>query len=213
MAMTIKQCIDAVYQLLNEYSIAGAPVALSYNGQADMENRMINLINAAQSEIASTVKPIDASFEYTIDDTNKRTGWKRIAMPEDFDRFVGIKFMGEHGRFIQQANYRLTEGGTLFLPSDHKGQFLIEYYRFPVRYEPDVDKATPLDNRPDTHEAIPYYVASTLCLDDNSYAYAALHNLWEVKLARLNNKPAHAEAGFVDDVYGFDRFWGFGGDC
>lgn len=208
MAMTIRQCMDAAYQLLNEYSIAGATVPLSYNGQADMENRMINLINAAQMEIAATVKPIDMDFEYVVDNTNVNTGWQRVEMPEDFDRFVGVKFMGPRGQFIQQANYRMTETSILYLPTDSKGTFIIEYYRFPVRYEPDVDKSTELDNKPDTHEVIPYYIASTLCIDDNSYAYAALHNLYELKLARLNNKPARAEAGVVDDVYGWDRFGG-----
>ena len=66
--MTIRQCMDAVLQLLNQYSIAGSLVPLSYNDQKDTENRMINLINDAQMSLATTVRPIHASVRIINED-------------------------------------------------------------------------------------------------------------------------------------------------
>jgi hypothetical protein len=212
--MTIRECMDAAYQLLNEYSIAGEVVHLSYNDQADLENRMVNLINAAQMEIAKTVRPIDEMATFVVDDHNFRKGWETIPLPYNFDRIVSVRFLEEGDRpwrepeFYRTNRYRQLEDGTLYFPTDRKGTYVVEYQRFPIRYSADVDKNTGLDNTPDTHEAIPYYVASMLAIDDNQYAYAAFQNEWEKQLARMNNKPPHVESGMVDDAYGFNHFHG-----
>jgi hypothetical protein len=206
--------MDAAYQLLNEYSIAGEVVHLSYNDQADLENRMINLINAAQMEIAKTVKPIDETTLFVVDADNFKTGWQSIPRPYNFDTIESVRFIEEDNRpgrtpeFYRTSRYRQTADGTIFLPTDQKGTYVIEYRRFPIRYQKDVDKETGLDNTPDTHEAIPYYVASMLAIDDNQYAYAAFQNEWEKRLARMDSRQAHAEFDEVDDVYGFNRFYG-----
>ena len=63
---------------------------------------------------------------------------------------------------------------------------------------------TPLDNSPETHTAIPYFVAGQLVMYDDPYRYAALHNEWETRLSRLSEAAA-AEEGRVRDRYaGFD---------
>jgi len=212
--MTIRECMDAAYQLLNEYSIAGEVVHLSYNDQADLENRMVNLINAAQMEIAKTVKPIHESATFVVDDDNFRTGWQALHMPYNFDSINDVRFVKDEKHpykmpeFERTSRYRQLEDQTIYFPTDVKGTYIVEYNRYPIRYSADVDKDTGLDNTPDTHEAIPYYVASMLAIDDHQYAYAAFNNEWEKRLARMDSKVPHVESGDVDDVYGFNRFYG-----
>lgn len=218
--MTIAQCKNAVFQLLNQYSIAGTVVPLSYNDQADDNNRMLNLINDAQMTIATTSRPIEAF--YTIDVPEKpireRTKELEYIMPDNFIYALGIYFkptfedddrwhrMPE--RTIDMDGYKWLSHRTLLIPDRPAGVWRIEYARYPQRYDATTNEDTVLDNEPDTHEAIPYYVASMIYIDENPYAYASLHNVWETKLTRLGYKPAHATSTRVTDVYGFDYFRG-----
>ena len=305
--MTIRQCMDAVFQLLNQYSIAGSKVPLSYNDQKDTENRMLNLINDAQMEIATTVRPIHESLrivnEYTpnllpndryclsmhrkvdeaitlgptkkpataayfevdgdavvtvgtnvvyctgsgfqeyrvlingqadkitfggtgsynfrnvamyngefasADDIPQYGSYRRFEMPEDFNYSISVKYTPAFGGHTKDSAFVKWEDRThILLPLAAPGEYFIDYCRFPVRYESDVNTDTELDNLPDTHNAIPYFVASMIAIDDHPAAYAALYNVWETKLARLGYKPATTQTTLVEDVYGFDRMWGW----
>ena len=214
--MTIRQCMDFALQLLNQYSITGTLVPLSYNDQSDTELRMINLINDAQMEIAKTVKPIVETMTVEIPEPERGAPIENISvsMPEDFICASRVYFTPANGlkqTMEEGSNYMWLGDDTLLLPNRPAGTYRIEYHRFPVRYDKDVDKSTELDNTPDTHEAIPYYIAAVISLDENQRAYFALYNIWETRLSRLGYKPAHAVRTFVHDVYGFDNFLGV--DC
>lgn len=111
--MTIRECMDAVLQLLNQYSIAGAIVPLSYDDQADTENRMLNLINAAQSEIAATVKPIEMT--YVIDNAAR----KNLAMarqtrilPESSTTFTVAEGAAQTVGFFVKGDVSVSVGET-----------------------------------------------------------------------------------------------------
>ena len=78
--MTIRQCMDFALQLLNQYSITGTLVPLSYNDQSDTELRMINLINDAQMEIAKTVKPIVETMTVEIPEPERGAPIENISV-------------------------------------------------------------------------------------------------------------------------------------
>ena len=92
--MTIKECMDAAFQLLNHYSIAGRIVPLSYNDQQDDKNRMLNLINDAQMAIAMSVRPISAftTVEVPIIPDTEPLAEIEVRMPDDFDQVLNIYF-------------------------------------------------------------------------------------------------------------------------
>lgn len=62
-----------------------------------------------------------------------------------------------------------------------------------------------LDNTPDVHAAIPFFVAAQLVLYDDSYRYAVLRSEYESRVAALR-ESARVEESAVGDVYGFDGF-------
>lgn len=207
--------MDFALQLLNQYSITGTLVPLSYNDQSDTELRMINLINDAQMEIAKMVKPIVESMTIEVPEPVRGAPMEDIAvsMPDDFNHVIGVYFTPANGfnqTTVDASTYKWLGDDTILLPNRPAGIYRIEYNRFPVRYDKDVDQSTELDNTPDTHEAIPYYIAAIISLDENQRAYFALYNVWETRLSRLGYKPAHAVRTMVQDVYGFDNFWGVG---
>ena len=205
--------MDATTQLLNHYTIAGSLVPLTYNDQADDRNRMVNLINDAQMEIATTNRPIECIMTYVVPEEPLNTPITDIVVdfPEDFCEFQSIRFtpVKGHNRQSKYARYYKRVGEHyIILPSKPAGTYEIEYSRFPVRYTKDTPLTTELDNTPDTHEAIPYFVAAMIAIDDNPKLYYALYNVWETRLARMGLKQAHAESTQVDDLYGFSDFRG-----
>lgn len=213
--MTIRACMNAALQLLNQYSIAGTLVPLSYNDQADTELRMVNLINDAQMTIATTVKPIEEAltFEVPILDHSVPDAMIEQKMPEEFNHQLALYFTPAEGNRMPMpldANrYKWIGDDLLLVPNRPAGQYRLTYNRFPVRYDETTDKeTTELDNKPDTHEIIPYYVAAMIAVDENPKAYYALYNVWETRLVRLGYRPPHAVSTQVSDVYGFDDFGG-----
>lgn len=211
--MTIGQCMDFAFQLLNQYSIAGNLVPLSYNDQADDQNRMLNLINDAQMELATTVRPIYSSVTITVPPIDPRVPTTDIAtkMPYDFYMPETVRFTPLHGHdqtMREAPRYKWQNNDELLVPSRPAGSYLIDYKRYPKRYEPGTSKSIELDGTPDTHEAIPYYVAAMIALDQNPKAYSALYNVWETRLARMGMKTPYTSVTTVEDDYGFDRFVG-----
>lgn len=305
--MNIKECQDAALKHINQYSIAGSPIALSYNNQADYVQRMRDLINDAQMEIAKTTKPIFA--QYTITQTNipnmlpdtayeqrkhrdtdevyevagaakayyfevnkpatvyiehkvndvwtpvvtinavptsgftaykgkvNCTGQSRIRfsgqytyayryyalyaynfpddasvpsfkpyieyeMPTDFMKMVGRGIPSYEGKnFLLSHDYEWRGRKTLLLRRDLEGEFLVDYYRYPIRVTAATTETTELDNTPDTHEAIPYYVASGIVRQDDPSISATLYNIFETRLVRLG-EPTVSDFNQIEDVYG-----------
>lgn len=224
--MTIKECMDAAFQLLNHYSIAGNIVPLSYNDQADDKNRMLNLINDAQMAIAMSVRPISAfhTVEMPLLPAGTPLAEIEVEMPEDFDQAISVYFspaLDENGKVIggtpaccgpftrDASQYKWIGDDVLLLPNKPAGTYRIEYSRYPIRYTPETPETTYLDNTPDTHPPIPYYVAAMIAVEENPKLYYALYNIWETRLARLQEKKKpHAVVHQICDVYHFNHFWG-----
>ena len=220
--MTVKECMDAALRLLNQYSIAGTIVPPSYNDQQDDLNRMIDLINDAQMQIATTNKTIPAFIEIDVPKIDIKVPTKEIAtkMPEDFLAPKAVLFTPiEKGRrpiiTVEAPYYKWFDNDIILVLNRPAGKYRVEYSRAPYRIDPvkvmqnkgNVLNAE-LDNTADTHPAIPYYVAAMIALDQNPKTYYALYNVWETRLSRMGYRPPHATAQPVVDVYGFDHFWG-----
>lgn len=201
--MNLKECKDAVLKNMDIYSIAGKTVALSYNNQTDYILRMVEMINDAQMEIAKTVKKIPA--EFIIDQSPAGDSWVEYEMPVDFYQPKGGGVPWSYaGVPVEGDDYRWIGRSKLLLRNHLKGKFLIEYYRYPVQITSVTPDITDLDNTPDTHQAIPYYVASRLLARDDPYASDNLYNIFETRLVRLS-EGVQTEVSDVKDVYGI---WG-----
>lgn len=148
------------------------------------------------------------SFE-TDEDIPACTTWIAYELPEDFYQLngKGVPYFGNHEELKYLHDYRWVGDKTLYLRRDLRGEFHVDYFRYPIRLEKGIDEEnTFLDNTPDTHEAIPYYVASMLCQYDNPSLAATLFNIFEIRLSRLAEGP-QSEIIPIEDVYGFDVFF------
>lgn len=189
----------------------GGPIPDTYNDQEDDKIRMINLINDAMMEIATNARPILAFTEFEV--PARKPGEPIVdldfAMPSDFDRATAVLFTPAFGRdrTAREANdYKWLGNDVLLVPSAYAGTYRVEYMRYPAQYNDSTPLNTILDNTPDTHVIIPYYVAAMIANYDDQKAYYNLFNQWETRLSRLGYKPPHATSERIQDVYGFNHF-------
>ncbi len=199
--MTYGQVKRAALRLLNAGTIAGSEIPLSYNDQADLVLAMPSLVDDAVMQIATTVKKIPAAVRLEELEKVRVEGGTLYTLPADCWRLMNGGLL-RPGCDRRCNDYRLL-GRQLLLPAGEK-ELWAEYWRYPVSVGNEPDDDAPLDNSPDTHTAIPYFVAGQLVLYDDAYRYAALHNEWESRLRRLG-EAVFTERSRVRDAYaGFD---------
>lgn len=215
--MTYGECRDLALNLIHQESIAGEVIPGSYNNQQDYLNKIPGLINAAQTDIATTTKPIPAwttlgdlmcvekhgNYVYTLpDDLWQRRGSGLIMPAPDrrsdydlhFDRFNRVRMIGNNQIILTEK-----------LPPET----ILEYYRYPVRMQNDPEEDDLLDNVLEAQEAVPYYVAAHIVMYDDAFLYATLQNEYTAKKEAMRDRP-RTEVDHVVDVYtGFaSEYWG-----
>lgn len=215
--MTYGQVKKQSLELIFSESIAGTPIQSTYNNQADYERMIPGLVNDGMTYIATTVKKIPAmrKLEELIQD-HSNENFDIFLLPEDCFEMMngGLVLAHKKNDFGEIANrvhknYRLYGGNQLWLPKGQGTNLYLEYWRYPELLPDDPDDDTPLDNTPDTHACIPYWVAAQAVMYDDAFRHATLYNTWEDRLSRLRPNPTFIEDSRVEDVYGFGAFGGW----
>ena len=195
---------------INQYSIAGSPIAASYNNQADYLNQLPILVNEGIMNIRTLVKPEPAVF--ALVEGEEYGGMMRYTLPDDFWSLKsgGVSVI-RAGQFHKTNNYRLMGKKFILVPKDADGQFSVEYYRYPNKLPTDntLTDTFELVEDPEVIQAATYYAAANLVMYDDEHAYACLYNDYESRLGRIS-PGITVEVQPVDDAYGFND-WGCGG--
>lgn len=216
--MTYVQVKDQVLKLLNQYTVAGSPVAESYNNQADYIARIPGLINDALMEISTTVRKIEKELSLIASASSEDLGEEyRFDLPDDFLQFKsGDNFIVFRGNLFHHQAHRYLGQKCIILPKKlvEECDPVLVYYRYPILLPEDESQIRPtaaLDNTLEVHRAIPYYVAGMLALHDDPFLASSLMNAYEDKLAKMQPEIT-AEAGPVLDAYNF-HWPHYGYDC
>lgn len=190
----------AVLSHINQYTMAGAQVAQTYNNQADYLNRIPVLVNEALVNIRTLVKPIPVV--YSLDYGEPYGGMMRYELPEDFWslRSGGVSVIRD-GKFRKTNQYRLQGKKYILVPED--GSYTVEYYRYPVQLPLDntLTDSYELDEDPEVIQAATYYASAYLVLQEDEFAYATLYNDYESRLGRIS-PGVTAEVQPIEDSYG-----------
>ena len=194
----------AVLSHINQYTMAGAQVAQTYNNQADYLNRIPVLVNEALVNIRTLVKPIPVV--YSLDYGEPYGGMMRYELPTDFWslRSGGVSVIRD-GKFRKTNQYRLQGKKYILVPED--GSYTVEYYRYPVQLPLDntLTDSYELDEDPEVIQTATYYASAYLVLQEDEFAYATLYNDYESRLGRIS-PGITAEVQPVEDSYGT---WGY----
>lgn len=201
--MTYGQVRDQILKLLNQYTVAGVPVAGSYNNQQDYLNRIPSLVNDAVMEIATTARKIPTLLKLNDLFSEDLGTQVRFVLPDDFYQFIsGETAVTREGVTLHTNQYSIQGRKCLLVPKDEVGDYTVGYYRYPTLLPESPDEKLELDNEPETHFAVPFYVAAQLVIHDDSFLYASFYNKYEDKLAKMG-PGITAEVGIVQDAYSF----------
>lgn len=205
--MTFEQVQNQVLKLLNQYSVAGTLVAPAYNNQQDYLNRVASLANDAVMEIATTARKISATLDLSKLESEDAGDWVRYELPEDFYQFkTGDTLLTtDDGRLLHTNLYTISGKKCLLVPKreiEEGSSYTITYYRYPKLLSEKPAPTDELDNAPETHYAVPFYVAAFLVIHDDNFLFASFYNKFEDKLAKMS-AGLSVEARSVDDVYNF----------
>lgn len=204
--MNYGQVKTQTLKLMKQYSVAGTEIPVSYNNQADYLTVIPGLVNEAMMEIATTVRKIPVIAQLSTLPSEVVGHRVKYTLPDDFYQFVSGSVLKTLDGHILHTNCFMLQGHKyLFVPADEAGDYEITYYRYPELLPDDPDEDAELDNTPDTHLAIPYYVASKLLMSDDEFQCALCTNTWDDKL-RMMQPDVHMEVRHVTDVYGFNGF-------
>ena len=185
-------------RLINCDTVAGQEIPAGYNCQADLLAAIPSLVDSAQADIALRVKMPSAIRQISTLPRRVHGKFTIYDLPEDCREPICIL----DGGTVEPWCDVVLRGGGLVLPDAAPEGLLLEYRRLPVSVGSEPDEGQQLDGSPDTHSAIPYFVAAQLVLYDDSYRYAALRNEYEIRIASLRERP-RIECVSVADVYGF----------
>ena len=158
------------------------------------------LINNGQMDIATSVKRLPTQAALSELETETVNGRLLYKLPSDcwmpftggllyersrwYERFFGYRFIG---RAIELRCYA---------PDD----LILEYWRYPEMIDADTADNTELDNTPDVHECLVFYVAAHLLAYDDPYRYTVFKNMYEERMNRLR-EPVWFEPRHIADLY------------
>ena len=201
--MNYKRAQDITLQLINQYSVAGNKIADTYNNQADYIARIPALLNDAAMQAATTTAPIrelDNLNNLRCDDNG---GWLVYTLPENCWQMCStglIQYDGE--TFNRFHGYHPVGKNKIAVPKGLTGELQVEYLRYPRLLGVDPKDEDELDNTQAVQLALPFYAAAQLVMQDDAFAFSALSNEFESRLARLAERP-HTDCNTVENVYGF----------
>ena len=192
---------DMTLALIDRYTLSGAPVSEGYNGQADLLRRIPALLDSAQLCAATGAGKIRAITALDSLSRSELGEWWLYRLPENCWQVCSGGLLRSDGAELHRSHrYRLVGDNGIAVPRELGGELLVEYYRYPVGLGKEPGEDTPLDNTLEVQMALPYYAAAQLMLQENAFVYQALYNEFELRMARLGERPK-AEVTAVEDAY------------
>ena len=199
--MDYKWARDFTLELINQYSIAGGEIATTYNNQSDYLRRIPKLLNDAQVCVATNAGKIRTITDLKSLKRTRMGSWFTYQLPEDCWQVCSGGLIRTDGdRFQRYHRYHLVGDNSIAVPGELDGNMHLEYYRYPALLEQDPADDAKLDNTVEAQMALPYYVAAHLVMQDDAFAYSALLNEFEGKLARMGER-LQTDVNVVEDSY------------
>lgn len=191
---------------IDQYSMAGSPVAASYNNQADYLNRLPVLINEGLVNIRTLCKP--SPVVLPLENGEEYGGMMRYELPEDFWSLkTGGVSVIRNGQFHKTNDYRLQGKKYILIPKTDAA-YTVEYYKYPNQLPLDKTLTDDFELEEDIEviQAATYYAAANLVMREDEFMYASLYNDYESRLSRIS-PGITVEVQPVDDAYLFNMGW------
>lgn len=199
--MTYGEFKTLVLKHIDQYTVAGEKVPLSYNNQADFVNKIPELTNIVLRMIATTTAPITETISASAlaDVMEMPGGWSKITMPKDFWRIHGSGILLMGGEELEiSGNYRFLTNKEILVKTSEVSSMLIRYDRYPRKVQ-GVD-AELLDCEDAVADCASFYVGAQLMRTEDPYVYQSMMNEYSSMMAQIAT-PITAEYVRAKDVY------------
>ena len=203
--MIFKDFRKLVFQHIDQYSVAGEQIPLTYNNQKDASDRICSLANIALRTICTQAHLLTAILDPMASNVRKEempNGLTKITMPTDFFKMTGQGIPTFNGdiSYARNLNYRFYAPDQIIVAARDLNKIHIPYHRYPRQLHGRDDEI--LDGPETVADCASFYVAAELSREISPYAYQSLYNEFETMKASL--KPTLiTELSEVEDVYGF----------
>ena len=198
--MTYGELKKRVLQLIFSYSVAGSEIPATYNNQADYLAMIPGLVNNGQMDIATSVKRLPAQTTLSELETETVSGRVLYKLPTDcWMPFTGGLLFERSRRYERFFGYRFI-GREIELSCCAPSGLILEYWRYPILIDAVTPDSMELDNTPDVHECLVFYVAAHLLAYDDPYRYTVFKNMYEERMSRLR-EPVWLEPGHIRNLY------------
>lgn len=188
---------------IDHYSMAGTPVAASYNNQADYLSRIPLLINEGLVNIRTLCKP--SPVVLPLENGEEYGGMMRYELPEDFWSLkTGGVSVIRNGQFHKTNEYRLQGKKYILIPKTDAA-YTVEYYKYPNQLPIDKTLTDDFELEEDIEviQTATYYAAANLVMREDEFMYASLYNDYESRLSRIS-PGITVEVQQVEDAYLFN---------
>lgn len=129
----------------------------------------------------------------TDDDVPDFTRYKRYFMPDDFYQLNKVILDGnvrESKTYHNTSDFFWEQRNVIALNYFNSGEYRIFYYAYPQNIDDDTDDSYELEVDIEAQEAIPYYVAAHVLMDETNL-YTTLLTIYNNKLMNLDGKIAN----------------------
>ncbi|MCK9218286.1 MAG: hypothetical protein M0P77_10290 [Firmicutes bacterium] len=139
----------------------------------------------------------------TDDDVPPFTRFNRYFMPDDFYQLNKVVFDGnwrESKTYHTTADFFWEQRNVIALNYYNVGAYSIFYFAYPKSIDDDTLDDYELEIDMEAQEAIPYYVAAHVLMDETSL-YTTLLAMYNNKLANLDDRTANAPKAVENTMY------------
>ena len=196
--MTYGQMRDRILMLLNQYSIAGGKLRVTYNNQADYLVKIPGLVNDALVYLATTARRLRKTA--ALERVGTLGNWQVFALPEDCWQVCSGGVFRLDGGMERTNRWRLLGEDRIAAAGAANGEWMLEYFRYPVLLREQPEEGDHIDCPPECLGSAAYYAASQLAAGDDADLQAALYNEFENRLSRLGELPS-ASREEIENVY------------
>lgn len=148
-----------------------------------------------------------ALFAYTFPNVSaipQYQNYNLYTMPSDFYQLNKITLKGNRddgNRYTPTADFYWEKRNVLAVNYYNVGEYVIDYYAYPTTINDSTSDLFELEIDIEAQEAIPYYVASHLMMDENGNINNKLYGIYQGKLSNLDDKVSNGSTSISNTLF------------
>lgn len=185
----IEEKISGVWTLLSTITVPSTVISFTAYKGLITPSSTLNVVRVRFSGSYPYNIRNRALYAYNFPDADAVPDYRpfvRYELPDDFMDMNRIGYEYDPRQYVSLSDYKREGRKTLLLNIYLKGSFLVQYYRLPTTITSTTLDSYIFEVDEDAAQAIPYYIASHVIIDENISISTQFMNMYQSKLANLS---------------------------